>query len=118
MVMNLIYLFICYNLISKNISNTHQQINKLKHPIKSIKQKGKIILKANKTDNLYTIDVDNYKKKLFEKVTSKYKKATTEIVNNINAEAELIISKNNIKGKIKKIDESNAFITLNRVATL
>ena len=45
------------------------------------------------------MDVDNYKKLLFETVTSKYKKATTEIVNNINAEAELLISKNKIKLK-------------------
>ena len=74
-------------------------MSKLKHSIKNIKQKGKVIVKANKTDNLYSIDVDNYKKLLFETVTSKYKKATTEIVNNINAEAELLISKNKIKLK-------------------
>lgn len=37
---------------------------------------------------------------LFESVTSKYKKATNEIVNNINIKAESITSKKNIKGKI------------------
>ena len=49
---------------------------------------------------------------LFETTTPKYKKATSDIVNNINTEAEEIISKNNIKGKIKKIVNSKAFITL------
>ena len=58
------------------------------------------------------MDVSNYKKLLFETITSKYKKATSYIVNNNNTEAEAIISKNKIKGKIKKNFSSKAFITL------
>ena len=58
------------------------------------------------------MDVSNYKKLLFETITSKYKKATSYIVNNINTEAEAIISKNKIKEKTKKIVNSKAFITL------
>lgn len=58
------------------------------------------------------MDINNYKKLLLESVTSKYKKATIETVKNINTEAELLISKDNIRGTIKKIIESNVFITL------
>ena len=58
------------------------------------------------------MDVRKDKKLLFETITSKYKKATTDIVNNINTEAEEIISKKNIKRKIKKMVDSKAFITL------
>ena len=84
----------------------------MKHSVKNVKQKGKIIVKADKSDNLYSMDVSNYKKMLFESITSKYKKATNDIVNNINTQAGVIISKNNIKGKMKKIVNSKDFITL------
>ena len=77
--------------------------SKLENSIKSIKQKGKVIVKADKMiffTQWMRITTKNYCLKMLLQNT---KKATTEVVNNINAEAELLISKNKIKGKIKKI---------------
>ena len=59
--------------------------NRLKGSKKLSKKKVKIIFKADKTNNLYTIDTDNYKKFIFESVSSKQKIITNKIVTNIIA---------------------------------
>ena len=59
--------------------------NRLKGSKKLSKKKVKVIFKADKTNNLYTIDTDNYKKFIFESVSSKKKIITNKIFTNIIA---------------------------------
>jgi len=53
-----------------------------------------------------------YNKLLFETVTAKYKKAPPNTIDIINSEAETLLSINEVKGKIRKMNTNNAFITI------
>ena len=46
----------------------------LKRSLNKLKQDDKIIVKTDRTANLYQIDIDMYNNLLFETVTAKYKK--------------------------------------------
>ena len=69
-------------------------------------------MNADKTCNLYIVDVDLYKKTLMDIIIAKYIKAPIGILNDINNEAAEIIPKNKIKRKIRKFTDNSAFITL------
>ena len=84
----------------------------LKRSLNKLKQDDKIIVNADKTANLYKMDVDMYNKLLFETVTAKYKKAPPNTIDIINSEAETLLSINEVKGKIRKMNTNNAFITI------
>ena len=59
----------------------------LKETIKDIHQHEEIIVKADKTRNLYKLPVAEYKKLLDQNITANYKKATVTKLNNVNKEA-------------------------------
>ena len=58
-----------------------------------------------KTSNLYKMDISNYRKLLFESISSAYKKAALDTRNIISNEAKLLICKN-VRGKNWKTDEN------------
>ena len=101
---------LCKNLKFRKVFSKYQ--DHLKKSLNKLKQDEKIIVNADKTANLYKMDVEMYNKLLFESVTAKYKKAPPEAINIINSEAQSLISVNEVKGKIRKMNTNHAFITI------
>ena len=72
----------------KPMTNSFQ--NSLQKDIQSIKSSNKMFVAANKTTNIYKMDVDNYRKLLRDNITSTYKKADKSLTKKINQEAKHI----------------------------
>ena len=58
--------------------------------MKRIKQDPKLLLSADKTNNLYKWTTDEYNKLLTEKISKSYKKADKSSLKRINTEAKNI----------------------------
>ena len=58
--------------------------------MKRIKQDPKLLLSADKTNNLYRWTTDEYNKLLTEKISKSYKKADKPSLKRINTEAKNI----------------------------
>ena len=56
----------------------------LQKDIQSIKSSNKMFVAADKTTNIYKMDVDNYRKLLRDNITSTYKKADKSLTKKIN----------------------------------
>ena len=73
----------------------------LQKGIQSIKSSNKMFVAANKTTNIYKMDVDNYKKLLRDNITSTYKKAGKSLTKKINQEAKHIAEKLKLDNRIE-----------------
>ena len=58
--------------------------------LKSLQNTNQVIVFADKTTNLYKMDVDNYHKLLRENITKKYKKAPANATDEINQDAKSV----------------------------
>ena len=90
--------------------NSFQQ--KLSECVKNIRNSNEIIVKADKTRNIYKISVDEYTKLLSNNITSEYKKTENRKVHYVNKEASQITMKLDIADRIDTYTESNAYITI------
>ena len=103
-----------YKLISnikfKNYSN--QLLKTMKKDLKKITTSDKLFIFSDKSTNIYKIDKDSYNKLLKENITSEYKKSNPNTINKLNDETFQFIKKYNVKGKIKKIEQKQSFITI------
>ena len=78
-----------------------------------MKKSNKLIVFADKTNNLYKIGPKNYYKLLNDAITKDYKKCDNNSVDHINSCAQDILIKNNISGKrISKLMNSICYITI------
>lgn len=84
----------------------------IKKDIGKIIKSDKIIVFSDKTNNLYKVRPDDYNKLLIENITKDYMKCEKDTIDQINQEAELIIKKERINGKIPKLRKNNAFLTI------
>ena len=94
----------------RQVRNSFQ--NDLTKRVQEIRNSKEIIVKADKTRNLYKIPVDQYRNLLRNNITSEYKKSSDNEVNKVNKEASKIAKKLKIDDRVDKYIESNAFITL------
>ena len=76
------------NIEYRYIQNSFQ--SKLTEKIKEIQATDDVIVKADKTNNLYKIPVHKYKSLLLENVTKEYKKSNPRDVKAVNYEAAKI----------------------------
>ena len=86
--------------------------NKLKQDAVELKKAPDLLVPADKSTNLYSLDKEQYDKLLRENVTKNYKKADSNTVASINEEAKTIVRTLNLEGKVQKLAEREAFITL------
>ena len=103
-----------YDLI-KNIKFrkfSNSLVNKMKKDLSEIESSKKVFIFADKSTNMYKMDPSEYRKLLNENVTTTYKKAKRGMVDKINEEAGCIVENCNIPGKVPKLQEQPAFITL------
>ena len=84
--------------------------HKLLNDVKRIRKSTDIIVKADKTPNLYKLT--RYIKLLHSNITKNYKKASQNTVNNINKEAKTLAQDLEISDRIQCLAPKDAYITL------
>ena len=94
----------------RKVSNEVQDYVKLKR--KGLKQTEKIIIKADKTDNYYSMSCELYNRKLKENITAKYRRGNFEIVKQINDEARELADRLGMSDRIQKLGRQECYITL------
>ena len=104
-----LYLMI-HNLEFNNKTNDFQK--QLKNDVKSIKASKKLTVCADKSPNLYEMDVNEYKKMLANNITTSYKKSNTNNKAAIDREARHIVEPLGLTNRVQCIAEKDAFITL------
>ena len=95
--------------IIKNIQFRYVRNNllaKLKNDIKEINNTNELLVKADKSTNIYKFPKDQCKKYLFDNLTKTYKKSSRNKVNNINYEAKPLCEKLNIDDRLQQIQET------------
>ena len=93
-----------------NVKNSFQ--SELKQHIGNIRNSSEVIVKADKSNNLYRVPVKDYKKLVDNNVTSKYKLSNDREVMKVNKEAAKIAENLNIGNRVDRYIKSNAFITV------
>ena len=98
------------NIEFRTVNNKFQ--DDLKQSIKSIQTSPDIIVKADKSRNLYSLTTDEYTKLLAENVTADYRKGETQHVDLVNKEAKKLASKLDLDDRIDQYVKADAFITV------
>ena len=60
----------------------------LSNDVKNIKKNPKMLVPADKTNNLYELTTEEYNKLLIGNISKTYKKSTVSAINSINTEAK------------------------------
>ena len=84
----------------------------LEEDIKTLTNTEDIIVKADKTKNLYSVSKPQYEKLLRDNVTATYKQAPDNTYTEINNEAKQLAEKLNTSDRVDIMAQSDAFITL------
>ena len=80
--------------------------------MKNIKKNPKLLVPADKTNNLHELTTEEYNKLLTENISKTYKKSTVSAINSINAEAKAIAKDLNLDEKIEQYNQNQSFMTL------
>ena len=104
------FMFLVKNIEFRNINNSFQK--NLNDDIKRINTSKKILVKVDKSRNIYQLDKDDYKKYLRENITRTYKKSTKKRLNAVNKKAKKIAEKLNIDNRIEKIQATEVYIAV------
>ena len=86
--------------------------HKLRKDTKTIRNRDKIMLMADKTDNMYEVEKSEYLKLVRDNVTSTYEIAPPDIEKQINKEAKIITEHLEISERVETIAHNEAYITL------
>ena len=98
------------NIKFRKINNALQK--SLRRDIQTINASPKLFAFADNSRNIYQLEKQEYEKLLRDNITSKYKLAPVDSVNNINRELKLIASRLGIGNRLETMNKTNAFITL------
>ena len=77
-----------------------------------IRHSNNLLVPADKSMNLYEVDIENYNKLLFENITKTYKNTPATAKVKINSEAKSIADTVGLSNRIQQLAEKEAFITL------
>ena len=80
--------------------------------MKNIKKNPKLLISADKTNNLYELTTVEYNKLLFENINKTYKRTTISAINAINTEVKAIAKDLNLDERIELYSQNQSFITL------
>ena len=84
----------------------------IKKDIKAMKSKKKVIIKSDKTRNLYALEAEDYNKLLTKNVTKEYKKINQDKITEINKQSKHIAEKKHLDDRMEVIQKKESFITL------
>ena len=80
--------------------------------MKNIKKNPKLLISADKTNNLFELRTEEYNKLLFENISKTYKRTTISAINAINTEVKAIAKDLNLDERIELYSQNQSFITL------
>ena len=80
--------------------------------MKNIKKNPKLLIPADKTNNLYKLTTEEYNKLLIENISKTYKKTTVSAINVINTEAKAVAKVLILDERIEQYNQNQSFITL------
>ena len=80
--------------------------------MKNIKKNPKLLISADKTNNLFELTTVEYNKLLFENINKTYKRTTISAINAINTEVKAIAKDLNLDERIELYSQNQSFITL------
>ena len=86
--------------------------SQLSKDMKKITASAKILVKADKTSNMYLMEPSNYKKLLTDNISQGYRKTNNKASFSINNEARMIASSLGIDNRIDVLAEKPAYVTL------
>ena len=89
-----------------NVCNNFQ--SRLTTDVTKINKSPNLFVPVDKTNNLYELSVDSYKKLLKENVTASYQKTATSTLDRINAEANPIAHNQKLEDRIESFPPRNA----------
>ena len=85
--------------------------NELKEDIIKVKSCEEMLVKGDKTDNIYRVPIKEYEAKVLSELTKDYRKVDRSELDNLNKEAAKICKELEIDDRVMKFCESEAFIT-------
>ena len=86
--------------------------NQLKNDVKKIKQETRAHIKADKSNNFYKMENEDYKKLVEKEIQKEYRKATKNEVKNIENIHKDIVTKLDLEERVFETVESQCFATL------
>ena len=99
------------NIKFSTFKSNYQQ--KLSRDLKELLSKKMVIVKSDKTSNLYYATPQLYKKLMINSLTSEYSISPNDPTTKMNNDASLFLSHNNISNrKVPKFQKAEAFITI------
>ena len=99
----------------QNIEFTNVKSNfqmQLSNDVKNIKKNPKLLIPADKSNNLYELTIEEYNKLLIENISKTYKKNSACAINAINTEAKAFAKDLNLDERIEQYSRNQSFITL------
>ena len=95
---------------TRKFSNDVQE--QIKNDLSKLKSINKVLIKSDKTNNWYTIEVTDYKRELRNAITTDYRLLDDSEVEKINKEAAYLANQLGISDRIDKMSLETAFITV------
>ena len=91
---------------------TNNFLETVKQDVHGIKHSGKVIVSADKSANMYTMEKDVYKKHLMNCITKDYKKAASTSVHSINAKSKEIAQSLHLADRMECMKQPEAYVTV------
>ena len=91
--------------------NINKFQNELKEDITKVKKSEEMLVKGDKTDNIYKVPIEVYEAKVLSELTKDYKKVDRSELDGLNKEAAEICKELDIEDRVMKFCESEVFIT-------
>ena len=103
-----------FNIVSniEFISKKNEFQKQMQDDLITIKKSENIVICADKSQNMYSMPIQQYKEKLTENVTKEYRKCKRERIDLVNTEAAKIARSLEIDDRIDSLPENKAFITI------
>ncbi len=97
-----------YNMIANaQFNKTENEFQKkMKEDIKRLKSCSDVIVSADKTSNLYTVDTQQYQKLLTDSVTAEYKKAPPDVKDEIDRGTNIIARGLKLEDRMEKYTDN------------
>ena len=98
------------NIEFKKVKSNFQM--KLSNDVKNTKKNPKLLIPADKTNNLYELTTEEYNRLLFKNISKTYKKSTVSPIDAINTEAKAIAKELNLDQRIEQYNQNQSLIIL------
>ena len=84
----------------------------LSNDVKNIKKNPKLLVPADKTNNLQELTTEEYNKLLIENISQTYRNSTLSAIHSLTNKAKVIAKDLNLNGRIEQYNQNPYFIKL------